>query len=160
ARRSSVTGGTNRSATAGTAVAVGPSVIVHDANGNPVAGVAVTFAVASGGGSVTPTTPVATGAAGIAAVTSWTLGPTAGPNTLTATSGTLTGSPVTFTATGPTGAAGSIALSLHDALPMSAGTAVAVGPSVIVHDANGNPVAGVAVTFAVASGGGSVTPTT
>jgi hypothetical protein len=37
---------------------------------------------------------------GIATVGSWTLGTAAGANTLTATSGTLSGSPVTFTATG------------------------------------------------------------
>src|SRR5439155_517808 len=101
-----------------------------------------------------------TGANGIAAVTSWTLGTTAGTNTLTATSGTLTGSPVTFTATGTTGAASTIAVNGGNNQSATAGTAVAVGPSVIVHDANGNPVAGVAVTFAVASGGGTVTPTT
>src|SRR5439155_482840 len=97
---------------------------------------------------------------GIAAVTSWTLGTTAGTNTLTATSGTLTGSPVTFTATGTTGAASKIGREGGRKQAATAGTAVAVGPSVIVHDANGNPVAGVAVTFAVASGGGTVTPTT
>src|SRR2546426_5308391 len=49
---------------------------VHDASGNVVAGVAVTFAAASGGGSVNPTTPVTTNGGGIAAVTSWTLGTT------------------------------------------------------------------------------------
>src|SRR5438132_2878084 len=76
-------GGT--SAPAGTAVTPPPSVIVKDASGNPVSGVAVTFAVAPGNGTVTPTTPVSTGTDGIAAATSWTLSPTAGTNTLTAT---------------------------------------------------------------------------
>src|SRR5712691_7422356 len=155
-----VSAGNNQTATAGTAVTTPPAVIVRDAFNNPVAGVAVTFAVASGGGSVTPTTPVTTGANGIAAVTSWTLGATAGPNTLTATSGTLSGSPVTFTATGTAGAAGSIALNAGNGPSATVGTAVAVDPSVIVRDANSNPVAGVAVTFAVASGGGTVAPTT
>src|SRR2546426_9971570 len=56
-----INAGNNQTATAGTAVAIDPSVIVRDANGNPVAGVAVTFAVASGGGTVVPTTPVTTG---------------------------------------------------------------------------------------------------
>jgi len=93
-----------------TPVPTAPSVIVRDANGNPVAGVSVTFAVASGGGTVAPTSPVTTGANGIAAVTSWTLGTTAGPNTLTATATGLTGSPLTFTATGTAGAASSIAV--------------------------------------------------
>src|SRR5207249_1352921 len=153
-------GGNNQSATAGTAVAIEPSVIVRDANGNPVGGVSVTFAVASGGGSVTPTTPVTTNANGIAAVTSWILGPTAGPNSLTATASGLAGSPVTFTATGTAGAASSIALNAGNNPSALAGAPAVIEPSVIVRDANGNPVAGVSVTFAVASGGGSVTPTT
>ena len=62
----------------------------------------VTFTVASGGGSATGLSAT-TDAAGIAAVGSWTLGAIAGANTLTATSDSLTGSPVTFTATGSAG---------------------------------------------------------
>ena len=94
--------GNNQSASAGTAVATLPSVIVTDTNNNPVAGVSVTFAVASGGGSATGLSAI-TNASGIATVGSWTLGAVAGTNTLTATSGTLTGSPVTFTASGSAG---------------------------------------------------------
>ena len=149
-------GGNGQSAPVGSAVATPPSVIVTDAAGNPVSGVSVTFAVASGGGSVTGLVAV-TDASGIATVGSWTLGTTAGPNTLTATSGSLTGSPVTFTATGIAGPAASIAVNAGDTQTATAGTAVATPPSVIVKDANGNPVSGVSVTFAVASGGGSAT---
>jgi hypothetical protein len=79
-------------------VAVAPSVIVGDSSNNPVAGVSVTFAVGTGGGSATGLSAT-TNAAGIAAVGSWTLGAVAGPNTLTATSAGLTGSPLTFNAT-------------------------------------------------------------
>ena len=57
----------------GTAVAVPPSVLVTDANNNPVSGVAVTFAVASGNGSITGASAT-TDASGIATVGSWTLG--------------------------------------------------------------------------------------
>ena len=91
----------SQSAPAGTAVASPPAVIVRDGAGNPMAGVAVTFAVTSGGGTVNPATAVTTNASGIAAVTSWTLGPTAETNTLTATVGGsgIAGNPVTFTAT-------------------------------------------------------------
>src|SRR5439155_1218005 len=155
-----VNAGDNQSATAVTTVATPRSVMVKDANGNRVGGVCVTFAVASGGGTVSPTTPVTTGANGIAAVTSWTLGPTVGPNSLTATASGLTGSPVTFTATGTTGAASSIALNGGNNQSATAGTAVAIEPSVSVQDANGNPEAGGSVAFAVAWDGGSVTPTT
>src|SRR5207249_8488951 len=82
------------------------------------------------------------------------------PDPLTATAGGLAGSPVTFTATGTAGAASSIAVNAGNNQSATAGTTVATPPSVIVHDANGNPVAGVSVTFAVASGGGTVSPTT
>ncbi len=155
-----INGGNGQSATAGTAVAIPPSVIVRDASNNPVAGVSVTFAVASGGGTVVPTAPVTTNASGIAQVTSWTLGPTAGGNTLTATATGLNGSPVTFTATATAGTATQIALNGGNGQSATVGTAVATPPSVIVRDASNNPVAGVAVTFAVASGGGTVAPTT
>src|SRR5207248_2782217 len=147
---------TSQSAAAGTAVSTPPSVIVKDANGNPVAQVAVTFAVAPGNGTITGASQT-TNASGVATVGSWTLSATAGPNTLTATSTGLSGSPVTFTATGTAGAAATIAANSATSQSATAGTAVSTPPSVIVKDANGNPVAEVAVTFAPAAGSGSVT---
>lgn len=151
-----INGGNNQSHTIGTAVAVDPSVIVTDGSGNPVSGVSVTFAVASGGGSITGPSPL-TNASGIATVGSWTLGLTAGTNTLTATSTGLNGSPVTFTATGTTGAPTSIAINGGNNQSATVGTTLPVNPSVIVRDIGGNPVPSVSVTFAVASGGGSIT---
>src|SRR5262245_43472308 len=142
------------------AVAIAPAVIVRDQFGNPVAGVAVTFAVTAGGGSVSPATPVISDANGIAAATAWILGNSAGINTLTATAGGLAGSPVTFNATGSADAANSMALDAGDGQTAPVGTAVATSPTVIVRDQFNNPVAGVAVTFAVASGGGSITGAT
>ncbi len=62
----------------GTAVTIPPSVLVTDANNNPVSGVAVSFAVNSGGGSVTGNAAT-TNASGIATVGSWTLGTTPAP---------------------------------------------------------------------------------
>ncbi len=84
-----------------------PSVIVRDQFGNPVPSVDVTFAPAPGSGTVEPTGSIATGADGIAAVTSWTLGQLAGPNFLTATAPAIgvIGNQVTFTATGTPAAA-------------------------------------------------------
>lgn len=79
--------GDNQTAQVGTAVPNPPAVIVRDKNGNPFAGTSVTFAVQSGGGTITKGT-VVTGADGIATVGSWTLGPTAGVNTLQATAPT------------------------------------------------------------------------
>lgn len=94
-----VNAGNDQSAAGGTAVPTPPSVKVSDADGNSVSGTVVSYAVASGGGSISAANPVSD-ANGIAAVGSWTLGPSLGANTLTATATGLTGSPVTFTATG------------------------------------------------------------
>jgi alpha-tubulin suppressor-like RCC1 family protein len=108
-----INGGNNQVAAPGSSTPIAPSVKVTDAATNPVSGVAVTFAVASGGGSVTGASQ-STDASGIATVGSWTLGPTAGTNTLTATSAGLTGSPVTFTATGEAPSGGSPELAAGD----------------------------------------------
>lgn len=148
---------TNLTATAGTAVSPLPSVIVKDAKGNPVSGTTVTFAVASGGGTITGANQT-TNAAGVATIGGWTLGTTAGSNTLTATAGSL--SPVTFTATASAGAAAVVTKTAGDAQTATAGASVSVAPAVTVKDANGNAVSGVSVTFAVASGGGIVTGAT
>jgi len=95
-------GGNAQTVTVGTGVATAPSVIVKDANGSPVSGTSVTFAVASGGGAITGASAT-TNAGGIATVGSWTLGTVAGANTLTATASGLAGSPVSFSATGSAG---------------------------------------------------------
>src|SRR5207253_582284 len=149
-------GGSGQTAPAGTTVPTPPSVIVTDAFANPVSGVSVTFAAGSGSGSVTGAAQTSD-ASGIATVGSWTLGPTAGQNTLTAMSGGLWGSPVTFSATGTAGAAATMAANSATSQSATAGTAVSTPPSVIVKDGNGNPVAQVAVTFAVAPGNGTIT---
>jgi hypothetical protein len=82
----------------GAPVAEPPSVLVEDEFDNPVAGKSVTFAVTAGGGTIAPPTPVTTGSDGVASLTSWTLGPASGANTVTASATGLTGSPVTFNA--------------------------------------------------------------
>ncbi|HET7038547.1 MAG TPA: Ig-like domain-containing protein, partial [Gemmatimonadales bacterium] len=93
--------GNDAAAVVGSSVATPPAVRVTDAFGNPVAGVAVNFAVAAGGGGVTDPAPVTNGE-GIAAVTAWTMGSTTAmsdtgtfANALEATSAAGT---VTFTA--------------------------------------------------------------
>ncbi len=83
------------------AVVAKPSVLVSDLDGNGVSGVAVTFAITGGGGTASGLNQT-TNASGVATVGSWTMGPVAGPNTMTATSAGLTGSPVSFTATAGT----------------------------------------------------------
>jgi hypothetical protein len=147
--------GDGQSVTAGTAVTILPSVIVTDSTDAPVSGVSVTFAVASGGGTITGATAT-TDSSGVATVGSWILGTTAGTNTLTATSGSLTGSPLTFTATGTVGTQTQLLKYAGDSQSATIGTAVSTLPSVIVKDANNNPVSGVGVTFTVTSGSGTV----
>jgi hypothetical protein len=149
------TSGTTITGTAGAVVAPSPSVIVRDQNGSPFAGATVTFAVQSGGGSVS-TASVVTDASGLASA-SWTLGKTAGANVLNATSGTLS---VTFTATGEAGPAALLVVSTGNNQNGSSGTPVPIPPAVIVQDANGNLKSGTVVTFTVGSGGGSVTGAT
>jgi adhesin/invasin len=92
-------GGDNQSQLIGTYVCVPPSVRVTDAYGNAVSDVSVTFAVTSGGGTIQGANAV-TNSFGVAAVGSWVLGWAIDtPNTLSASSSGLNGSPVTFTAT-------------------------------------------------------------
>jgi adhesin/invasin len=155
-----VNGGNNQSAEVGTAVITPPSVIVRDANNNPVSGVSVTFARAANVGAVTDTVTT-TNASGIATVGSWTLGTTAGANTLTASSGSLTGSPVTFTATGTAGTASQLAFTTQPAASTAAGVAFAQQPVVTIRDANGNTVTTStdAVTLTLTTGSGALSGT-
>ena len=148
------TAGDAQTATAGSGVATAPSVTVRDANGNPVAGTSVTFSVASGGGSVTGGSQV-TNATGVATAGGWILGTATGANSLSATVGSLP--PAVFTATGTAGPAATMAKTAGDNQTGENGRAVDVPPAVTVRDANGNPVSGISVIFAVGAGGGTVT---
>lgn len=138
------------------ALPVSPTILATDAFGNPVPGAVATFTVASGGGSpANRTTTTATD--GTASFGTWTLGPNAGTNTLNATVNGIT-TTFTATATGPVGL--NITNSAGDAQQQIAGTTLSIRPAVLVTDQSGNPVGGVAVTFAVTAGGGSITGAT
>lgn len=91
--------GSNQVADVGLAVPTPPAVRVADVDGNGVSGVAITFAVDSGGGLITGATQT-TDPAGVAAVESWLLGPVPGSNSLVATAEGLTGVSITFRASG------------------------------------------------------------
>ncbi|HJQ22076.1 MAG TPA: Calx-beta domain-containing protein [Gemmatimonadaceae bacterium] len=139
--------GNAQSAATGTSVAIAPSVIVRDAQNNPVAGVTVTFAVASGGGSGTGLLAL-TNASGVATAGSWTLGSAIGPNTMTATVPGLAGSPVTFSAT----ATGTAALSVTQNGSESGPTSIVYTVSLSAPNTTGAPI-----TFTVANSGGTAT---
>jgi hypothetical protein len=130
-----------------TNVAIPPAVRLTDSFNNPVAGVSVSFVATTGGGTVIGT-PVTTNANGVAAVTSWRLGPNVGANVLTATAGTLT---TTFSATGSVGAPAALTLT-----PSTIGE-LAIGQTqqltARVTDAAGNVIASPNVIFTTSNGG-------
>jgi hypothetical protein len=132
-----IVAGNNQTATVAAHVATAPSVIAKDPFNNPVGGVAVTFAVATGGGSVTGGMQT-TNASGVATVGSWVMGTASGPNTLTATSAGLAGSPLVFSATALPGTPIAYFVSLSGSAPI-AGTAVTVTAQLV--DSLGNAVA-------------------
>ena len=125
------------------------SVLVTDAGGNPVPGVSVAWAAASGGGSVSAATSV-TNALGIAS-TNWTMGPVVGAETATATVASLAGSPVTFTANAIASAATKLVIV---AQPSNVAAGAAISPPIIVQarDATGNLVSAFSGTVALSMG--------
>src|SRR6266545_302858 len=125
---------------------IAPAVLVQDQYGNPIPGASVTFAVSAGGGSVTGS-PATSGADGVATVGSWTLGTTAGANTLSASTAGAT--PATFTATAAAGPA--VRMVLYEGSNQTATvlTPVPIDPAVRITDAAGNPVAHVRPTFVI-----------
>jgi Bacterial Ig-like domain (group 1)/Bacterial pre-peptidase C-terminal domain len=144
---------TTQEGTVGANVATAPAVRVTDARGRGVAGVPVTFAVTSGGGAV-GTASAATDASGVASAGSWQLGTRGGEQVVTATVAGLEA--VSFTATARAGAAAALARSGGDAQTGTVGTALADSLAVRATDRHGNPVAGVTVSFTVASGEASL----
>ncbi|HUH11669.1 MAG TPA: Ig-like domain-containing protein [Longimicrobiales bacterium] len=146
--------GDGQTAVVATAVGTAPSVRVRDQFGNPVPGVVIRFAITDGGGAVSPA-EVTTDAQGIAVAGSWTLGTAPVVNRLAAA--LPTGSAVSFTATARAGDPAGLVKIVGDNAVAAAGNPASPRPTVQVVDQFGNPVEGVTVTFAVSSGGGSVT---
>jgi hypothetical protein len=132
------------------------TVVVRDQNGNPLAGVNVAFAVTSGGGSIT--SPAISGSDGTARPITWVLGPTAGLNTATASVSSSV-PPATIKVYGALEAKSLLAASVVTQQAL-AGSRVATLPAVLVKDQLNNPMQGASVRFAMASGEGSVSPTT
>jgi alpha-tubulin suppressor-like RCC1 family protein len=139
-------------AVVGTDVPFAPAVLVKSNNGNPLAGVAVTFKVHSGGGSVSPST-VTANSSGIASVDRWTLGTGIGANTIIATA--ADGQSVTLIATGMPDKPTKIT-KRNDNQTATVGTALPNPPGVTLKDQYDNPVANLELTFQVTTGGGTV----
>jgi Big-like domain-containing protein len=130
---------------------------VTDAFGNPIEGVQVSWTV-DGGGS-TSASATTTGADGLTSVTR-TLGGTAGTERTFAAVDGLAGSPVTFVHTATAGAASGVSIIAGNNQTGPVSTELPQALVVEVRDAQNNAVPGVAVTWVIGTGGGSVTPST
>ncbi|MEX2179056.1 MAG: plastocyanin/azurin family copper-binding protein [Gemmatimonadaceae bacterium] len=129
-------------------------VFVSDENDAPVAGVNVQWSVSGGGGGSVSAASVPTNAAGESQV-QYTYGPTAGAHGAQATVSGLIGSPVAFTLTGTAGNATTLTKNSDDG---TAAPGTQVVHTVVTRDARGNARGGVTIQWAVATGGGSITP--
>ncbi len=130
-----------------------PVVVRVNAGSQAAAGVRVTFAAATGGGSISPTS-VTTDATG-SATANWTLGSTLGDQTVTATVGSLT--PLTVSATATAGPPAILLAVAGNTQFGVVGRPVTTKPKVQLGDAFGNPIPGRTLTFEVTAGGGILT---
>ncbi len=152
--RIEVAAGNKQDVFAGTAVPTPPAVRALSDDGRLIPGVVVTFVMTGGGGTLTGA-EATSNADGIAAVTSWTLGPEVGSNVLNATAPGATERAI-FTARGLVGPPGIVEKLLGDGQAVTAGLQVPVVPTVRVTDQFGNVVADFQISFTAATGGGSV----
>ncbi|MEO8334150.1 MAG: fibronectin type III domain-containing protein [bacterium] len=146
----------NGSATVGSALPDSIAVRVVDELGNGVVGAPVQFATTAAGGSASPST--ATSGAGGVARTRWTLGTQAGVQTLEIRAGGTAVSPLIIQATALVAPPAQVQKTSGDQTTATAGSQVPL--VVVVVDQFGNPAVGIAVSWQVAAGGGSVTPAT
>lgn len=134
-------------------------VTVTDYQHNPVSGVSVSFAVLTGGtgGSVTPTSAV-TDASGHASTT-LTLGSLSGSDLVAAQATGLVGTPVSFIGNATAGNAAQMSKSAGDSQTALISTTLPSPHTVIIKDGHGNVVGGFKVSWAVGTGGGSISDT-
>jgi hypothetical protein len=146
--------GAGASATVGTALTSAPTFTVTDASGNALGNVAVSVAVTSGGGTLVGAPTKSSG--GPTSVGTWTLGTTAGTNTLTVTVSGLP--PLTISVTGTPASATKLVVTGGNNQTGLAGAQLATALSAAVQDQFGNGIANQQVTFLATAGGGSVAP--
>lgn len=148
--------GATQNGTVGVVVGTAPTFEVRNASGDALGSVPITITVTSGGGSLVG--KPATTAEGATSIGTWTLGSTAGAQTVTVSRGSLT--PVVFTATAAPGAATGVAITGGNNQSALAGAAVANAVQGSVVDQFGNPRAGETVSWNITGGGGSLTGAT
>jgi hypothetical protein len=133
------------------------AVELRDALGNTIPGALVSFSVTQGGGQVA--SPSVTSGSDGRASTTYTLGTSAGPNQVSATSQLASVSAV-FLETAVAAAPAVVGAQAGNGQSAPPGATVPTAPAVRVSDAFNNPVGGVSVTFEVGVGGGNVTGAT
>ncbi|HEY5010130.1 MAG TPA: hypothetical protein VIH73_03175, partial [Acidimicrobiales bacterium] len=154
----SVSSGSAQSATVGQSYTSPMAALVEDADGNPIANVAVTFTApstgASGAFAGSVSTIAVTNASGIATAPAFTANETSGPFTVLASTGGL--APANFTLTNTPAAA---TVQVQNGSPQStpAGLPFATNLSVVVVDGFGNPLPSQIVTFSAPATGSSGT---
>jgi hypothetical protein len=160
ATASSIGGPMTASGSVGGVSPLQPSIRISDAFGNPIPGRTISVSI-TGGGSVQNSSPV-TNSAGVAVVGTWTLGPTAGEQSVALSAGG-TAPAVVFRVTVEAGppAVASAATQATSGVGTPGSQAPFV-PAVRVADAFGNSIAGVVVSAVVAGGGtiGNASPAT
>jgi len=130
-----------------------PLVVRVSAGSAPASGVRVTFAVATGGGAVSPTSLLSDASGNVSV--SWVLGGTLGEQSITATAASL--SPITISATATAGPPAILLAVAGNTQFAVVGRAVTTRPRVQLGDAFGNPIAGRTITFKIAAGAGVIT---
>ena len=138
-----------RTAMVGTSL---PSEVHVSLNGQPAAGVTITWTVSTGGGTANPTTSV-TNSTGVAS-TVWTLNDTV--RTATLTGGVVSVSAVNLTVTTTPGPATAVVRASADSVAVVAGSSTLL--TARVTDKSGNVVPGVSVAWAAT--GGALTAST
>jgi uncharacterized protein YccT (UPF0319 family) len=146
-------------AQSGVAFAQQPAIQLRDVSGNLVsqAGVVVTAAIATGGGTLGGTATASTTASGLATFTNLSITGTIGQRTLSFSAtglGTVTSSAIDITAGAPT----QLTITTPPSATAQSGVAFAQQPAIQLRDVSGNLVsqAGVVVTAAIATGGGTL----
>jgi len=146
-------GGATPTGTVGTVASPAATFIVRNAAGDAIGGVPVSIAVTSGGGSIMGRPTVS--AAGATSIGSWTLGNTAGTQTVTVTVSGLT--PLVLSAVATAGNATGMAIVAGNNQTALAGTAVGTAVQAKVVDPYGNAIAAQAIDWSVVTGSGSLT---
>jgi hypothetical protein len=153
-----IVGGTGQTAQAGSPLPESLAVKLTDSFGNAVPGTDVTWLTSNGSLSATTVT---SGLDGRAAVI-WTLGSSVGTQSAQAQLTGVNGSPATFAATATLGAPPRLMIVTEPSGSAQSGVVFSQQPSIQLADNQGAPIAqsGVAITAAIASGGGALGGTT